>query len=140
MRLWIYDLAVALLTNLAFLPFYLRRAVENDTSSALPSSQLIYNAIGLPVLLCVLSIILYLRGGMAFRRIPYYVSYFIIPVACLLGVGIGYFNWGISTGQLLTPDGETVSITVVLLALSTGFGVLFWGLAHSVLRRLIKRP
>lgn len=44
----------------------------------------------------------------------------------LFGIVIGYFNWGITTGNLLNPDGETIHIFNLEMVISTIIVFVGW--------------
>lgn len=43
-----------------------------------------------------------------------------------IGILISYFNWGISTGNLLTPDSETIHIIHLEIIISSFIVMLGW--------------
>ena len=44
----------------------------------------------------------------------------------LFGIVIGYFNWGITTGNLLNPDGETIHIFNLEMVISAIIVFVGW--------------
>lgn len=123
MKVFIFNAIIAVISSFIFLPVWL-----SGTINATPI-QIIFNLIILPVILCGLNVILFLKGKLK----SFNTLYFIMPIACILGELIGYLNWGISTGNLLKPDGETIMLTKYFVLASAIVPILLCGLSHLIL-------
>ncbi|MCK5012603.1 MAG: hypothetical protein KAS66_02200 [Candidatus Omnitrophica bacterium] len=122
---YFFNITTAIIISLFLLPFwYIEDAV------IVPSIQMTANVLVIPVILVALNVSLYARGRIRF----FSILYLVIPLACLAGEICAYFNWGISTGDLLRPDEETIIITMVYSVASMGLSLLLLAAAHVVLK------
>jgi hypothetical protein len=64
----------------------------------------------LPLMLCVLNIVLILKGVTSVAK-----SSLLMLCGLLLGDAVGYLIWGVSSKRFLRPDGPTVTIYVYLI-------------------------
>ncbi len=121
---WFYNLGTSIVVGLLMLPLWFSKSLIDS------SIQIVVSTIGLPVILAVLNLILFLRG----KNRSFLSLYFIVPVACLLNQLVEYISWGISTGSLLYPDGETVDLMALLSVIAVGLSLLLLTIAHAILK------
>ena len=100
----ITNLSIAVIAPLILLPLWL---VAPKGSTIIPTLQIIVDLVVVPLALSVLNIKFYLNGKIRKRLNAYLVTVLCAVVTQV----IGYCNWGISTGNLFNPDGETIYLT-----------------------------
>lgn len=122
-RLIAFNLSIAFVASVAVLPVWLIAPLRA------PYLQLLVELIILPAILCVFNVIMFLR-----RSVPSLgMLYVIIPVSCVVAVGVSYLNWGISSGELFTPDWETLHLIRWFAVFSGCISALLWGITHFAL-------
>lgn len=129
LRYFVYSIGITYLASLAILPIWF---FQPSGSVLAPTVQAGLEIVVLPAVLCVFSAVTYRKKGFSASWIPY----LIVPISVLVGVCIGYFNWGISTGRFLEPDAETIHLTKWFLVLSGSSGFIMWSVVHLSLRVL----
>jgi hypothetical protein len=123
--LYLYNLLIPVVIGLVFLPFWY---IKDFT--LLPGLQILANVVLLPIILVIMDSILFLRGKVG----SYFILYLIIPFACLIGQLFSYFNWGISTGNLMRPDNETLMLAKYLVIIAIGISWFLLAIAHIFLK------
>jgi hypothetical protein len=122
---YLYSFAFAIVMNVVFLPFWYLR--EPDL---VPIVEAFMNIFILPVFLAILNA-KYFREG---KIKNFLILYFIVPISCLIGQLCGYVNWGISTGNLWHPDGETIGLVMFFSAVAAGASLLIVAVTHVTLK------
>lgn len=125
--IYFYNLAIAMVVSLSLLPFWY---MENPI--LVPGIQAVVNILILPIVLVVLNVTMFIKGKIG----SFITLYVIIPLACLAGETCAYLNWGISTGNLLYPDEETILIMTFFSAASVGLAILLLGISNFILKVL----
>ena len=98
------NISIAIIVPLFLLPIWL---MAPKGATIIPTLQIIIDLIIIPCALSILNIKSYLAG-----KIRKYLSAYLITLFCaVVAQVIGYCNWGISTGNLFNPDGETIYLT-----------------------------
>ena len=127
MKLFAYNVGVAVLAMLAFLPFWF---IRPSGSTTLPLIQAGVEILSVPVILTSLNLLMYVTKKLSSLVVPYLM----MSLACMFGVLVAYFNWGITSGRLFRPDGETVDLTLWSLVFSPLVAVGLWCIVHITLR------
>lgn len=124
--MWLYYL-VPIAIHLLFLPFWFL-----DRNGTLSLVEMFIGTIVIPIYLIVVG---YKSPG-DINTSRFWLILIVILVVTLLGIAISYFNWGISTGNLLKPDSETVLIMQIQIIVSSAIVIVGWAIAYFIKCRL----
>ncbi len=127
-KIWLYNL-IPIIVHISLLPFWFLEKNAGITG-------LIELAIGV----LVIPIYLVIINFKFFDKIS--AGKFVILLLLMIGINvighlISYFNWGLSTGNLLTPDSETVHIIKLAIVASTIILTVGWITACLIKSRTI---
>lgn len=125
--MWIYYL-IPVVIHLLFLPFlFLERNGE------ISLIEIFVGTIVVPIYLVIVSYKLLDHFSMS----KFFPMLLIILVVTILGIVISYFNWGITTGNLLKPDSETIHITNWQMIIASIIVIIGWAVAYIIKHRTL---
>ena len=67
----------------------------------------------------------------------FFLVLFIMLVVTIFGILIHYFNWGITTGNLLKPDSATVLIIKSEILIASIIVIVGWIVAYMIKHRTL---
>ena len=125
--MWICYL-IPIVVHLIFLPFlFLERNGE------ISLIEIFVGTIVVPIYLVIVSY----KFLDDFSMSKFFSILLIIIVVTLLGIAISYFNWGITTGNLLKPDSETIHITNWQMIIASIIVTAGWIVAYMIKHRTL---
>ena len=125
--MWIYYL-IPIVIHLIFLPLlFLER---NGKISLI---EIFVGTIVVPIYLVIVSYKLLDHFSMS----KFFSMLLIILVVTILGIVISYFNWGITTRNLLKPDSETIHITNWQMIIASIIAITGWTVAYMIKHRTL---
>ena len=101
-RLILFNFIPVLIIHLCFLPFWFSKNVSFITNIA--STEIIFDFVIIPLYLLIFNAIYSIR----YKKFNFIFNIILMLIAVFLGNCLHYLNWGISTGMLFVPDGETI--------------------------------
>ena len=107
--MWLYYL-IPIAIHLLFLPFWFL-----DKNGIVSLIEMFVCTIAIPIYLVIVSY----KFLDDFSTSKFFLMSLSMLVVTLLGIVISYFNWGISTANLLTPDSETILIMQIQMIISS---------------------
>ena len=113
---YIYYL-IPILVHLIFLPL-----LFFERSGRISFVEIFVGTIAVPIYLVGISYKLLGNFGIC----KFFSALLAMLSVTLLGIVIGYFNWGITTGNLLNPDGETIHIFNLEMVISAIIVFVGW--------------
>ena len=124
--IWLYYL-IPIVIHLLFFPLWMI-----ETNGNISLIEILVGTIAIPVYLIILS-------GRVLKNynIGFFLILLIMLVVTLVGIAISYFNWGIVTGNLLTPDSETIIITQGEMMISSIIVTAGWGIMLLIKNRSV---
>ena len=111
-----------------FLPFWF--LVKGGTLSLI---EILIGTVVIPIYLIIVSY--KLLDDLGFAR--FFLVLFMMLVVTILGIVISYFNWGISIGNLLKPDSETVLIIKSEMFIALIIVIVGWTVAYMIKHRTL---
>ena len=126
-NMWICYL-IPIVIHLLFLPFWF--LAEGGTLSLI---EILIGTVGIPIYLIFVSYKLVddLDAG------NFFLVLFIMLVVTIFGILIHYFNWGITTGNLLKPDSATVLIIKSEILIASIIVIVGWIVAYMIKHRTL---
>ena len=98
--------------NLLLLIFWIiGKQVNNNLTTYVTLFQMIYNLIINTIYLFLINIIHSIR----YRKKILILNIIFMMLSCLIGILLHYFSWGITTGNLFTPDWKTANLFNIML-------------------------
>lgn len=120
--MWICYL-IPICVHLIFFPFWL--FAKGGTISLV---EILIGTLAIPIYLIIIS---HRRiGNMNFRG--FVVTLFVMLIVTICGILIHYFNWGITTENLLKPDSDTVLIIKSEMVIASIIVVIGWTVAYMI--------
>ena len=120
--MWIYYL-IPIIIHLIFLPLLF---FERNGEMSLVES--IVGVIVVPVYLVIVSC----KFLDNFSISKFLGMLLIMLVVAILGIAISYFNWGITTGDLLKPDSETIYIIHWQIRIASIIVIIGWAVSYMI--------
>ena len=120
--MWIYYL-IPIVIHLIFLPFLFL-----DRDGEILFIEIIVGTIFVPIYLVIVSYKLLNHFSMC----KFFSMLLIMLVVTILGIIISYFNWGITTGNLLKPDSETIHIISWQMIIASMIVIAGWAVAYTI--------
>lgn len=106
---------LSVLFNICFLPLWF---INIDVSTI----EFLYVIIVMPVYLNITSY----RMLNAIDKKSFFKKLIVMFILIFIGCVIGYFNWGISTNNLFTPDSKTISFIETEIRISWTITAVIW--------------
>ena len=122
--MWIYYL-IPIVIHLFFLPFWF--LAKDGTLSLI---EIFIGTVVNPVYLIFVSYKLLDTGR-------FFFVLFVMLVVTILGIVIHYFNWGITTGNLLKPDSATVLIIRSEILIASIIVIVGWTVVYMIKNRTL---
>jgi len=130
-RLILFNIIPIIIGHICFLPFWFSKNIAFRTK--LTSIEMVFIALSILYLVIINSIY-----SIKDRQYNFLSNFVLMIATFLLGNLLYYFNWGIATGNLFSPDGETIYL--FNLTTKVGFiSLLVFGIIWQVLLIFIKR-
>ena len=115
-NIWVYYLIPIAVHLLFLLPWFL---INNWMVSLI---EIFIGTVVIPIYLITISNKLLDNFGTR----EFFVKLVIMLGITILGIVISYFNWGITTGNLLNPDSETIYILKLEMVISSIIVIVSW--------------
>ena len=120
--MWIYYL-IPIVTHLIFLPL-----LFFERNGEISLIEILVGTIIIPIYLVIVSY----KFLDDFSMSKFFFMLLIILVVTILGIVISYFNWGITTRNLLKPDSETIHIINWQMIIASIIVVIGWTIACMI--------
>lgn len=124
---WVYYL-IPIGVHLLFLPFLF----WGNNQSIVSLVEIIIGTIIIPIYLLIVSIKIVSEISTG----KFTLFLLVMIGVATAGIFTSYFNWGITTGNLLKPDSETVLIMQIQIFVSSAIVIVGWAIACFVKSRL----
>lgn len=121
--MWLYYL-IPILSQFLFLPFWFF-----DDNGVVSLIELTVCTVVIPIYL----IIICYKFSDCFSMLKRLA---VMIVITLIDSAVYYFNWGISTSNLLTPDSSTLLIMQIQIIISSAIAVIGWAAVPLIKNRL----
>jgi hypothetical protein len=107
---------------------------KSDKGGGVPVLQLFVD-IGLPLLLIKYNYCFALKN----KQKGFIINIFLIIIASILGHGLSYLNWGITTGYLTNPDLKTIGIVQFEVIISLLLIIIVGYMTHRTLQKKLDK-
>lgn len=119
--MWIYYL-IPIVLHLIFLLFWFR-----NQNAEIALIEMFVGTIAVPIYLIIVSYKLLYH----FSINSFLPMLSIILAVTILGIVISYFNWGITTGNLLKPDSGTIHLTKLQIMIASIIVIIGWTVTYN---------
>jgi hypothetical protein len=127
----VFNFIPVIVVHICFLPFWFSKNLLFTTN--VTAIEMLFNVILLPLYLTIFNFIYSIKK----KEYNFLPNIVLMLFAATLGNCLYYFNWGISTGRLFSPDAETV----MLFQLETKINfisLLILGIIWQIILQVIK--
>ncbi len=124
--MWLYNL-IPIVSQFLFLPFWFF-----DDNGIVSLLEITVCTVVFPVYL----VVIYCKFSDCFSMLRAFQILFVMLVITLIDSAVYYFNWGISTSNLLTPDSSTMLIMRIQIIISLAIVIIGWIIVFFVKNRL----
>ena len=122
--------------HICFLPFWFSNNISFRTMVG--SIELVFNVVLLPLYLIIFNYIYSIKK----KQFNFLPNIALMLSAAIFGNCLYYFNWGITTGRMFSPDGETIWLfqleTKIIFISIWVLGIIWQGILLLLKRRLAK--
>lgn len=117
---------IPIVIHLLFLPFWFL-----DKNGTLSLAEMFICTVAIPIYLIIVS------GKFLgdFSTCRFLLMLLVMLAVTLFGIAMFYFNWGISTANLFTPDSETVLIMQMQIIVSSAIVIVGWAIVCFIKNR-----
>jgi len=130
-NLLLFNFVPVIVVHLCFLPFWFTKNISFRTT-------ITRLELGSVALLLLYMLIFNLTHSVRNKQFNFIPNICMMLAAFLLGEFLYYFNWGISTGNLFSPDAETLILSK-MVAKNGSIAIIIVGTIWQVVLLLVKR-
>lgn len=126
-NMWIF-FSIPIMIHLIFLPL-----LFFESSGEISLAEIFTETIIIPIYLIIVSYKLLEHFSVS----KFFAMLLLILVVTIFGIVISYFNWGITTGNLLNPDNETIYIIHWQMIIASVIVIVGWTVAYMIKHRTL---
>ena len=128
-----FDFLPIAIIHICFLPLWFNKNISFMTK--LTSIEMGFSIILLPLYLLIFNFIYSVKS----KQVNFLPNIGLMLLAAILGNCLYYFNWGISSGNLFSPDSETIYLFQSVLKINS-ISIVTLSIIWQIILRFISKP